>query len=139
MSEMREMAQTSATAVPHPGVWPCLGYRDAEAALRFLTGVFGFEERAVYRSTDGARIEHAELRWPEGGGLMFGSTNDGERGADGAALYVVTADPDAVHERAVAAGATVRQGPYDADYGSRNVTIADPEGASWTFGTYTGS
>jgi hypothetical protein len=34
-----------------------------------------FEEVAVYaRDDDPSIIEHAEMRWPLGGGIMFGTT-----------------------------------------------------------------
>jgi uncharacterized glyoxalase superfamily protein PhnB len=52
--------------------------------------------------------------------------------------YVVTADPDALHARAVAHGAKVTMELYDTDYGSRDFAIEDPEGNRWSFGTYPG-
>jgi uncharacterized glyoxalase superfamily protein PhnB len=52
-------------------------------------------------------------------------------------VHVVTADPDAVAARAAAAGADV-SGPADRDYGSREVSVRDPEGGRWSFGTYPG-
>lgn len=128
----------------NPGVWPCLMYDDAEAARLFLTEVFGFTETLTVRGDDGASIVHAEMRWPEGGGVMYGTAQRGSHpevpeptGTQW--LCVVTADPDAVYRRARDAGATVVMEPYDADYGSRNVAIADPQGHVWTFGTYQGS
>lgn len=54
-------------------------------------------------------------------------------------VYVVTDAPDALFERAVAAGATVVQGLSDEDYGSRGFTVRDPEGVFWSFGTYAGA
>jgi uncharacterized glyoxalase superfamily protein PhnB len=130
-----------------PGVWPCLNFHDAEAARRFLTEVFGFTERLTVRDGSETTIVHAELRWPEGGGVIYGDkTSSGALKKDVPEpvpgtqwLYIVTADPDAVHKRAVDAGARIVRGPEDTDYGSRNVTIADPEGNSWTFGTYAGA
>ncbi|WP_017555750.1 VOC family protein [Nocardiopsis baichengensis] len=116
-----------------PGVWPCLGYRDAEGALEFLTGVLGFSEALTVRGAGG--VVHGEVRWPEGGGLMFGTKEEAVSGW----VYVVTADPDRVHARAVAGGARVVEGPVDTDYGSRNVTVVDPEGNTFTFGTYRGT
>ncbi len=56
-----------------------------------------------------------------------------------AACYVVTDDPDALHERAVAAGAEVIQPPHDTDHGSRDFAVRDPEGNLWSFGTYRGA
>ncbi len=51
-------------------------------------------------------------------------------------LYLIVADPDAHHARAVAAGATVTRELVDTDYGSREYSILDPEGNGWSFGTY---
>jgi uncharacterized glyoxalase superfamily protein PhnB len=51
---------------------------------------------------------------------------------------VVTDAPDALHDRAVAAGAEVFQPLHDTDYGSREFSVRDPEGNRWSFGTYRG-
>jgi len=122
-------------------IWPCLMYRDAEAARVFLTEVFGLTETMTVR--DGDRITHAEVTWPEGGGVMFGSVGNHPEFPQPVPgtqwVYVCTKDPDQVHERAVAAKATVVTEPYNAEYGSRNVAIADCEGNIWTFGTYQGA
>lgn len=56
-----------------------------------------------------------------------------------ASLYVVTDQPDALFERATAAGAEVVRGLKDEDYGSRGFTVRDPEGNHWSFGTYRGA
>jgi uncharacterized glyoxalase superfamily protein PhnB len=127
-----------------PAVWPVLSYRDARAAIAFLTTAFGFEERAVYaRDGDPTIVEHAELRWPLGGGIMFGSSGKddspfGMRIPGNDSVYVVCRDPDALYERATAAGAEVVRGLVDEDYGSRGFTVRDLEGNLWSFGTYTG-
>jgi uncharacterized glyoxalase superfamily protein PhnB len=52
--------------------------------------------------------------------------------------YVVTDDPDGLHDRAVAAGAKIVMGLTDQDYGSRDFAACDPEGNRWSFGTYRG-
>lgn len=131
--------ETTGNEPNNPGVWPAVLYRDADAALGFLTKVFGFTEALTVRGDDGQDVVHGELLWPEGGGLMYGTVNADEGAGSVSGLYVVTADPDAVHRRAVAAGAKVVMEPYDTDYGSHNVGLADPEGNSWTFGTYPGA
>ncbi len=118
----------------NPGVWPCLTYRDAPAAIAFLTDVLGFTLTARYPAE--GDVEHAELRWPEGGGVMLGSPKPGR--ATGGLVYVVTQDPDGVHDRAVAAGATISRALHETDYGSRDVAVRDPEGVEWSFGTYAG-
>jgi uncharacterized glyoxalase superfamily protein PhnB len=55
--------------------------------------------------------------------------------------YVVTADADAdaLHARAVAAGAEIVEGPIDREYGSRDFIARDPEGNLWSFGTDAGA
>jgi uncharacterized glyoxalase superfamily protein PhnB len=125
----------------NPGVWPCLMYRDAEAARLFLTEVFGFTETLTVRDND--RIAHAEVKWPEGGGVMYGSAGnnpDYPQPVPGTQwVCVYTKDPDVVYRRAVEAGAKIVTEPYDTDYGAHNVGIADSEGNIWTFGTYQGA
>ncbi|MFO7253643.1 MAG: VOC family protein [Actinomycetes bacterium] len=131
----------AAGEVRNPTVWPCLFYRDAPAAIRFLTEAFGFVERARYGS--GEVVEHAELVWPDGsGGVMLGSVRTGSefaQAAGTAVVYVVTTEPDLLFARAVAAGAAVVRDLADTDYGSRDFTVRDPEGNLWSFGTYRGA
>jgi uncharacterized glyoxalase superfamily protein PhnB len=117
------------TQAPPPQVWPSLGARDARALIKFLVEAFGFEETVVYG--EGDRVDHAELSWPPGGGVMLGSTLPGTFHA-----YVVCDDPDALFKRAVSHGAEVVTGLTDKDYGSRDFTVRDPEGNQWVFGTY---
>jgi uncharacterized glyoxalase superfamily protein PhnB len=127
---------------PPPQVWPSLRARDARALIRFLVEAFGFTETAVYG--EGDRVDHAELAWPPGGGVMLGSApadprNDSfplQPGTFG--CYVVTDEPDKLFARATAAGGTVLHELHDTDYGSRDFAIADPEGNHWHFGTYRG-
>ncbi|MGY2127893.1 VOC family protein [Blastococcus sp. SYSU DS0617] len=126
---------------PQPTVWPAFRATDAPALIRFLVDVLGFQETVVHR--DGDLVAHAELAWPEGGGVMLGSVRDIVDDPwpvvpGTAACYVVTADPEGVHSRAVAAGAEILRAPYTTDYGSRDVTVRDPEGNLWQFGTYAG-
>jgi len=127
---------------PPPQVWPTLRARDARALIRFLVDAFGFEETVVYG--DGDLVHHAQLSWPLGGGIMMGSARP-DAGNDDWPLrpgtfggYVVTDDPDALFQRATAAGATVLRELQDTDYGSREFSVRDPEGNRWSFGTYRG-
>jgi len=125
---------------PPPNVWPTLRATDARALIDFLVAAFGFVEVAAYG--EGDLIVHAQLAWPEGGGIMLGDDRrDGspwtlKPGTFG--CYVVTAEPDALHARATAAGAEIIQELEDADYGSRGFAARDPEGNLWSFGTYRG-
>jgi uncharacterized glyoxalase superfamily protein PhnB len=126
------------------GVWPVISFTDARCGIRFLVDAFGFEERVVYaRDDDPSIVEHAELRWPLGGGVMCGSAGKddsafGRRQPGNDSVYVVCTDPDALLERATAAGAELVQGLRDEEYGSRGFTVRDPDGNLWSFGTYAG-
>jgi uncharacterized glyoxalase superfamily protein PhnB len=131
---------------PPPTVWPTLRARDARGLIRFLVDAFGFEETVTWGDQpdgSGDVVVHAQLSWPLGGGIMLGSAREGADdpwpvppGSTG--CYVVTDDPDALHDRAVAAGADVVQPLHDTDYGSRDFAVRDPEGNRWSFGTYRG-
>lgn len=135
---------SAGTERPATAVWPILTYRDAHAAIAFLRDAFGFVERAEYaREDDPSIIEHAEMAWPLGGGIMFGTAGKddgpfGSRRPGNDCVYVVCEDADALFERATAAGAEVVKGLEDEDYGSRGFTMRDPEGNLWSFGTYAG-
>lgn len=122
-------------------IWPSLNYDDAHAAIKFLVAL-GFTETAVHNDDQG-RVAHAELRWPEGGGVMLGeadrSDSEFSQMPTGcASLYIVTDDPDGAHERATAAGAELVRPLRDEDYGSRGFSVRDPEGNIVSFGTYRG-
>lgn len=126
-------------------LWPVLHYDDTEPARTFLVDVVGFSESTLVRD-DVGDIVHAELRWPGGGALLFGGTKhvDGvHAGLRAAALYLVTDDVDAVHDRVRRAGAEVVEPPHATEFGAGGPTYAfsvrDTEGNMMTFGTYRGA
>src|ERR1700761_8536447 len=49
-------------------------------------------------------------------------------------LMLIVEDPDAVFDRAVAAGAVVRSPMQDHDYGWRDGSVVDPSGHRWEIG-----
>ena len=78
---------------------------------------------------------------------MLGSMKDDEHGrrfkspvelfgAETRSAYIVVPDAEEVYARAQAAGATMVRPLQDTDYGSREFTVNDPEGHSWSVGTY---
>lgn len=135
---------TTATAT-HSTIMPALRYRNAPAAIDWLCNVLGFARHAVYPGPDNT-IGHAELTL-NGGMIMLGSYKDdaysnrfkspGEVGGfETRSAYVIVDDADAVYARAQEAGAVVVRSIQNTDYGSREFTIKDPEGHSWSVGTY---
>ena len=93
---------------------------------------------------DGDVVDHAQLSWPEGGGIMLGSVREDERASG------ERDQPGRVRRlrghrrarRAVRAGQGGRRRdhrePHDTDYGSQDFAARDPEGNRWSFGTYRG-
>ena len=115
--------------------------------MRFLVDAFGFRPAFVVPDDDGEVI-HAEMRWPAGGAVVFGSTKHtdsvhGRMRVGTSACYVVTEDVDAVFERTFGERAEIVERPHDTVFGSgvptRAFTARDPEGNLWTFGTYRGA
>jgi|ERR1022692_2638112 uncharacterized glyoxalase superfamily protein PhnB len=126
-------------------VMPTLRYRDAPAAIDWLCNVIGFARHVLYEGENGT-IGHAELTLGSGM-IMLGSQKDDEYGkaftspadlggVETRSAYIVVPDADAVHSRAVAAGAKIIRPLQDTPYGSREFALKDPEGHSWSIGTY---
>ena len=117
-------------------VWASMAFVDAEGQMAWLSAI-GFTEKATYRDESGT-VVHAEWLWADGGGIMFGQHREdgGVDNVGGSAVYLVTDDPDAVFDKAVAAGATVLRPMVDQDYGGRGGSVRDPEGNHWSFGSY---
>jgi uncharacterized glyoxalase superfamily protein PhnB len=136
----------STNATPSPStIMPTLRYRNAPAAIDWLCTVLGFARHAVYSNPDGT-IAHAELTLG-GGMIMLGSAKDDEYssrvkspnevgGVETRGVYIVVADADQVHARAQAANADIVRPLQNTDYGSRDFTVRDPEGHTWSLGTY---
>jgi uncharacterized glyoxalase superfamily protein PhnB len=126
-------------------VIPALRYHDAPAAIEWLCGVIGFSRNAVFEGENGT-IGHAELTL-NGGMIMLGSAKDDKHssrfkspdeldGVETRGVYIVVGDVEAVHARAVAAGAPIIRPLQDTPYGSREFAVRDPEGHTWSVGTY---
>ncbi len=121
-------------------IYPALRYHDVRAAIDWLAEAYGFEEKEAHADGDGV-IRHAELRVPGGGIVMLGTEPGGgdPQWGEHAGMswtYISVTDPDALHDRARAAGAAVVRELQDTDYGSREFSTRDPEGNIWSFGTY---
>lgn len=129
---------------PAPTVWPSVGFTDIDAGVHFLTEGLGFVVTALHRSDDGT-AGHAEARWPDGGGIMFGSRGkSGDWGALGPqGVYVVAAEAatvDRAWERVGnIEGVEVLRALHDTDYGSHQFDVRDNDGNLWTIGTYRGA
>lgn len=120
----------STSLTPHIVVTP------ARAAIEFYRDVFGAEVDSVTEM--GGIVAHAELRFPLGRLTLGEPMADyglvaPEAGAPvvySLALYVT--DTDTVVERAVAAGATLREEPITFVSGDRFASVLDPFGVRWS-------
>ena len=119
-------------------------YGDAPAAIAWLCDAFGFTRRVVHADPSGvvhraqltlgnAMVMISSARDDDAGRLL---TSAARAGAQTGSLYVVVADVDAHHDKAVAAGATVIRPLTDEPYGGRDYVCVDPFGQMWSFGTY---
>jgi uncharacterized glyoxalase superfamily protein PhnB len=128
------------TGVRQPSIWASVVSDDAPALRAWLLAL-GFTQDLMIPGEEDGAIHHCQLDWPEGGRVMLSST--GERPTPcrpgTSSLHVVTADPDAVAERARALGAPfVHELTDQTDYVSRDFTVADPDGNHWEFATFAG-
>lgn len=124
---------------PDAALFAYLSYRDAPAALEWLTAL-GFE---VVTRQDGSRgmVLHAEVRL--GAVVLMIASADADYGtpalrgqSTGNGLYLCVADVDELYERAVTAGARPVFGPEDTEWGTRRARVLDPEGHEWSVGSY---
>lgn len=115
---------------------PFLAIPGAKGAIDFYRDVFG--ARVVDVTEFNGIVAHADLDFGTGL-LQLGEPNaeyhlvpppGGEDDCYSIGLYV--SDVDAVVERAVEAGATVREAPSDFVSGDRFASIRDPFGVRWS-------
>lgn len=124
-------------------VIPTLRYRDPNAAVEFLTEVFGFDRHAVYES--GGNLTHAQLSLGQGMvmvgpatddvyGRLFAAPEEGALPTSG--TYVIVDDPRSHAERARTGGAEIVIEPTEQDHGGVSYVAKDPFGFIWSFGSY---
>lgn len=120
-------------------IYTSLLCKDADAAIEWLETVLGANRRELHRADDG-HIVHAEVELGDSI-IMLGTAGAGREPfaslpAGNRLIYAAVDDAEALHDRAVAAGAEVAMPLTDTDYGSRDFTLRDGEGNLWSFGTY---
>jgi len=122
-------------------VTPYLTVKNAREAIDFYKRGFGARERVLMPMPDG-KIAHAELQI--GDSIIMLGEECPERGAVspqtlegspvGLALYVQ--DVDQVFERAVRAGASVKESVENKFWGDRSGAVTDPFGHKWMLLTH---
>jgi PhnB protein len=121
---------------------PYFTVRGAAKAIEFYQRAFGAEKAVSMTSPDG-RIMHAEVRIGDSV-LMLSDEMPGMEGQAApetlggvhAGVMIYCDNVDAWVERAVQAGATVKQPPTDMFWGDRYARLADPFGYLWSIATH---
>jgi PhnB protein len=117
--------------------------KGAADAIDFYKEAFGAEEiaRMPMPGSDGQlKVGHAELKI--GDSILFLSDefpDYGSTGPDGhsaVTIHLYVTDADAVFNRAVEAGATVKMPLADMFWGDRYGKLVDPFGHNWSIGTH---
>lgn len=133
--------QFTSNGIPHgfSSLTPFLSIPNAAGAIEFYKDVFG--ARTVGVTEFSGVVVHAELDFGQGR-LQLGEPNpeyhlvkapEGDDDCYSIALYCP--DVDAVLERAVASGATVREAATGFVSGDRFASIRDPFGVRWSIMT----
>ena len=135
---------------PSPSMMPALRYRDAPAAIAWLCRVLSFEKHLVVPGETAGTVAHAQLTLGRGMIMLGSDTDDSRQGEYGRlirrpdelggyntqSIYVLVADIDGHHARAVQEGAEILMDLKPQDYGGKLYTCRDPEGHVWNFGSY---
>ena len=133
----QQVAQSAA-----PSLYPFLRYKDARAALEWLSDAFGFESQVVVAGSRGS-VAHARMKLGTGV-IMLGSEREDDLRmrspvdlpAVPQGIYVYLENVERHYHRARAAGAEIVRELEETDYGSREYTARDLEGHLWSFGSY---
>ncbi|HLZ28248.1 MAG TPA: VOC family protein [Chloroflexota bacterium] len=124
-------------------VTPALVVSGGVKALEFYAEVFAATERMRFPGPDGT-IAHAEIEIGDSVVIVeeaspyMGTTAPPPGGLDGSPvfLFIYVQDVDAVIERAVKLGATLKRPAQDQFYGDRDGFIVDPFGHGWTIASH---
>lgn len=117
---------------------PFLTVKDARAIVEFYKKAFGASELSRQSTPAGQFIIEMSLE-----GDRFYAVDENPAGFNlspttlggtSVRMSLVVGDPDAVADRAVAAGAKIVFPVADQPYGMRQGRIADPEGHHWLIG-----
>jgi PhnB protein len=114
-------------------VTPYLVVPDVKALMAFLTNAFGATEHFKLDMRDGS-IGHADMS-VFGAHIMMGQAGPHHPPVP-AMLYLYVEDCDAIHAKALAAGATLDQPVKDQFYGDRSGSVKDYNGNIWWIATH---
>lgn len=116
---------------------PMLSVRAGARAVAFYRTAFGAVERWRIEAPDGAVVVRLAIDgagfWVSDESPPHGNFSPESLGGGTVRMILTVADPDAMVDRAVAAGARIVT-PVKEDYGWRLGRVADPFGHHWEIG-----
>ncbi len=120
---------------------PYLIVKGAADAIDFYKRAFGAKERFRMTGPDGKSLGHAEITIGDSilmlaDGMPGFSQSPQELHGTSVSLLLYVKDVDAAFQRAVDAGAAVKQPVENKFYGERAGSLADPFGHLWTLMTH---
>jgi len=113
----------------------------AANAIEFYKKAFGATELMRF-PMPGGKLGHAEIKIGDSPIMMadeapeMGYTSPKSLGGSAVSIMLYVEDVDSVFNRAVAAGASVREALQDKFYGDRSGTLTDPFGHIWHIATH---
>jgi len=122
-------------------VTPYLIVRGGSAAIDFYNKAFGAVELFRFPAPDG-KVGHAEIKVGDSPIMLadeypqMGYNGPQTIGGSPVSLMIYVEDVDTVFNRAVEAGATVKEPVQDKFYGDRSGTVVDPFGHIWHLATH---
>jgi len=122
-------------------VTPYLIIRGAADAIEFYKNAFGAVELFRFPAP-GGKIGHAEIKVGDSPIMLadeypdMGYKGPQSIGGSPVSLMMYLEDVDSVFNRAVEAGATVKEAVQDKFYGDRTGTVIDPFGHIWHIATH---
>lgn len=120
---------------------PHLIVNDGVAAIEFYKKAFGAKENTRHLMPDGKTVMHAQLAIGNSILMLAGefppkALSPKSVGGSSVVLHLYTEDADAVFNRAVNAGCTVRMPVTDMFWGDRYGQVEDPFGHLWSIATH---
>ena len=122
-------------------VTPYLIINGAASAIEFYQKAFGATELFRFPAPDG-KIGHAEIKIGDSPIMLadefaeMGYKGPQALGGSPVSLMIYLEDVDTVFNRAVEAGASVKEAVQDKFYGDRTGTLTDPFGHVWHVSTH---
>jgi len=127
--------------VGYHSVTPYLIIKGAADAIEFYKQAFGATELFRFPAPDG-KIGHAEIKIGDSPIMLadefaeMGYKGPRALGGSPVSLMIYLEDVDTVFNRAVEAGASVKEAVQDKFYGDRTGTLTDPFGHVWHVSTH---